>query len=1347
MVDRKQNRVGLKSLGYNFLCLAICLIFTSSAMAHSSSPFLIELLVGQSATWTIVPDGPDERLANTEYDAPTFTTVGFPPVISSTTDIVSITPNSAVSKQDSTYTIKGEKAGVLNVSVSWCYDNPDPEIPPFCSQNIVTVIVKEVFNGFPHSFFTNTLYEFEQDLQAGLLLCIAEELEGEPFGVDIELGFTDKRFGTNFIIDPTTILPNSFGSVDAIGTLNGSQNQLLSRIEARAADVDGQTLVTIDPDFSPLGTSSVTLEYFNGKDRVFRKSGVGVDDNPWFRPQGNMFTSCGPSPENGNMDVALRFRDGPINIRNAVNGDYLADRIVYRADDQSNTIGGVDSLELRALNAPFFKLNQERLRNVNRQFGIKHKSLGGATLAPNGGLHVNNIGDSGEDGFGINVGCMQGLFLIDILMNPALLFAGDIINVNTLGSVNGQTRQLISSINAEMVDNGTNQFARVIPDFSPVGADTYRMDIWNGDTLISTQENVSGPCLRLIPPAYACYICGCEPADEGGLLASIAVRDGEAPLRVATQGTEFIDATRVDFRPENPTATVDFVSHFNTTLRGLPNLAIQNEEFSYFNTDLFFKLALTAKGLLSLDKGFYRLEDFNTDNYDVGLGYRYVGDDAFQTQVNYELDDLELRHDDSGFGVDIRGGVPGDSDWLLGRLRCEYRLDTHNTVIGGLFFGNTGNQVDVEAVKDDGSIGKVTVQGDSSGDFVAGTIVGNELPTIRSVTRLVPQITTGGGIAIEFKDEIALDTGNGVLQGSELRITPQVQPENVNTISQIDLTGKNIDEIKVTSKNTSIIPKPASIISATPLKGNQGQKIVIFGENFGNSVDDLCVIIMDGNRSIPIHVEEVTPNIIKGRLGAVPPDAQPGPIMVGKGKGVRTSDINFSLSGTTLLDDVWVWKKDPPESEDAAGPIFTAFPIGIDPNNPDPNFPDPNNVPPPPDDPNVCKLFSGGPTNGQLCLTVDCDWPEDSQVSISGRIRDNARNKGLDLFAACTVFDGGPYTAFECAQRICDLLQSAWLQQAGFGINCAVNDNGDGTAKITVTFPPPCTIDWGNLTVCIKSTGQGDGGEDPNDPPLPTEEPNEILPSKISIKADKDRQSPSDGFSFTGTFDADESDFVGTQLVALDLVGTDPIFGTSVTVDSNNLKKGKFRSKGDVSLSFDFNKGTVGVNAKNVDLSGLQTPFNIEIGFGDYSGTAIIDDSFFKKPLPICLMTGVEDSLDITKQKFKSSKKGFSLSLSGGIAAADQDLDLTLDDITFEYGDNFIETLPAGSFTSKKPGVFGFKQPKGGSGDINGCTVDLNKCTFKFDIKDSQIPLENSGDVDFLIFSDGFESGDTAAWN
>ena len=80
-----------------------------------------------------------------------------------------------------------------------------------------------------------------------------------------------------------------------------------------------------------------------------------------------------------------------------------------------------------------------------------------------------------------------------------------------------------------------------------------------------------------------------------------------------------------------------------------------------------------------------------------------------------------------------------------------------------------------------------------------------------------------------------------------------------------------------------------------PAEGCEGDLITIRGSGFGNDPNDLCVVVMNGERSIPLQAMRVEDDTIVARLGAVFDGAQPGPLVVGRGGGAGSSSGSYRL--------------------------------------------------------------------------------------------------------------------------------------------------------------------------------------------------------------------------------------------------------------------------------------------------------------------------------------------------------------------------------------------------------------------------------------------------------------------
>jgi len=278
---------------------------------------------------------------------------------------------------------------------------------------------------------------------------------------------------------------------------------------------------------------------------------------------------------------------------------------------------------------------------------------------------------------------------------------------------------------------------------------------------------------------------------------------------------------------------------------------------------------------------------------------------------------------------------------------------------------------------------------------------------------------------------------------------------------------------------------------------------------------------------------------------------------------------------------------------------------------------------------------------------------------------------------------------------------------------------------------------------------------------------NDIQADSVTIKADKSRTEPEDSIKVAGnlylsTDDAAVEDLIYGERIDIRLANVNEdaeelatILTDAIEVDVNPDKladSGAFNymqpknGNGAVQiLKIDFNKNTFTMDAKPTDLSGLRMPFKLTIEFGSYQGAILFTESNAEKvnkgkPLPICLLSGAADALRVDKAKMKSSRKGDSLSVQGGMAAGDSELDLNQETVTIQWGD-FSEILPIGSLAAKKGRNYSYKKPKDGAGALSSLAINLDKCTFKLSLKAAP-ELAKEGTVLFKIHSENFQAED-----
>jgi hypothetical protein len=326
-------------------------------------------------------------------------------------------------------------------------------------------------------------------------------------------------------------------------------------------------------------------------------------------------------------------------------------------------------------------------------------------------------------------------------------------------------------------------------------------------------------------------------------------------------------------------------------------------------------------------------------------------------------------------------------------------------------------------------------------------------PTIRLIS--------GGGTVLDCAERIADMIRCAFKQqaGVDIEVIVQLDPATGRVKITVRIPGGCIDRGFLI-----ICVKPGDdpvITGVDPATGKQGDLITIRGANFGFEPNDLCVVVMEGGpaaaddgggaivgtRFIPLQALQVSGDQIVARLGPVPPNAQPGRLMVGLGQG-SMARFRPVFPDIVLQQDTWTWRKN------GQGAGVSALPF-----RPQPD-------PPPP--PSNCWLYSDAPIDGKICLYIppDCRWPSNAYVTVIARAHEATTGAGgVDLAAPNVRFIGGG-SALECAARVADVIRCAFLQQAGVAVDVHVELLADGRIKITVTIPGGY-IDRGMLTICV----------------------------------------------------------------------------------------------------------------------------------------------------------------------------------------------------------------------------------------------------------------------------------------
>ncbi len=269
--------------------------------------------------------------------------------------------------------------------------------------------------------------------------------------------------------------------------------------------------------------------------------------------------------------------------------------------------------------------------------------------------------------------------------------------------------------------------------------------------------------------------------------------------------------------------------------------------------------------------------------------------------------------------------------------------------------------------------------------------------------------------------------------------------------------------------------------------------------------------------------------------------------------------------------------------------------------------------------------------------------------------------------------------------------------------------------------------------------------------------------AKIKVKADKDRSDPVvDTLTVSGQLYGNEAmidvgDIANADSLSIEFTDANKSLllisinlPTDMASKVNIINKQRYALKSSnktskiKTLLLDFKKNQYSMVLRNVNLSGLTTPFDMNLTFGIFNGTAALDrdeDIAIGKPLPLCLMSSVADDLRVYKAK--GSSKSFNV--QGGISAESPDMDLSGLAVEIFWGSHFNEVIDAGGFVKKGKGNrYSYKKSKTDAGNIQSMDIDFDKCVFKLSIKGAT-NLDLSEDVTFRInvLATNYDESDT----
>ena len=329
-------------------------------------------------------------------------------------------------------------------------------------------------------------------------------------GLEIALNPGNYFAGSWLDLDPDDSLPvGAYLESQMVGTAGSVTNGVLGSQFCTKA---GSSNYVISVDYSPLGSSTHTLQVYNGTVLVAQMTGQSGSVCAFGKlPPGTC--TINPTLDDGwSSPTGITLSGGP-----TVTGTEL-----LIIPEGGAPVSSVSAARLLAANIPSLTLTNETM-DVNFN-GLPATPVGNATLQTSGSqMAVYNLGSSGQDGVSF---ALPGGPAVDVLWQPFdpsnSLPAGAYVQEQIIGSAGSVVNGKLGSVTmsklcgdcGESEGNGPwiSNFL-VSADFSLVGASSYTVQAFLNGVLVAQATNQPGPAL-----AYCGFWndSGCTPKPFGG---------------------------------------------------------------------------------------------------------------------------------------------------------------------------------------------------------------------------------------------------------------------------------------------------------------------------------------------------------------------------------------------------------------------------------------------------------------------------------------------------------------------------------------------------------------------------------------------------------------------------------------------------------------------------------------------------------------------------------------------------------------------------------------------------------------------------------------------------------------
>lgn len=186
----------------------------------------------------------------------------------------------------------------------------------------------------------------------------------------------------------------------------------------------------------------------------------------------------------------------------------IIDRLEFEVDSPLGSLEPVTHVEITGNGFPWFVIGEAKQKpnppilSVPTTSGgtIPHGAARVVGTAPTSGppaLRVENLGSSGKDGVSVDFGLSSDCAIDFEPIEPAPGVAGATLVVGATGSVAGESAFLGS---VAIVDQGSS--LTLTPDYSPIGATSYHIGIFQGGALMASLPGLPSPAIEVLENVF-----------------------------------------------------------------------------------------------------------------------------------------------------------------------------------------------------------------------------------------------------------------------------------------------------------------------------------------------------------------------------------------------------------------------------------------------------------------------------------------------------------------------------------------------------------------------------------------------------------------------------------------------------------------------------------------------------------------------------------------------------------------------------------------------------------------------------------------------------------------------------